>query len=433
MRWWSVLRRHPAFFRLWIAECISLVGDWFSVVAISVLAATRGGGEGALAVATTLAAYELPMAAVRPIAGVLADRFDRRSLLIAVHLVQAVCTAWMAERALANDLIGLQALVFVRSSVSGLDWPARNGAIRRLVSDEDRLTANALGGASWSAMFAVGMALGGLVATLGVPLALVLDAVTFLGAAGLIATLPQMPPRRDSDEQNTAPQRGTIGAMFTKARGDFVEGVSIAVSSSDRFRAVFSKTPYALMGGAGVVLLNLMAQRAPFAGSAALTLGVLQATRGLGTGIGPLLVARAVDRGWPLPRAWAWTGVIGVVGILALGLFDGGWWCLLPVWMWGMGSGSNWMIASAELQRHTDDGAIGRLSGLDLLAVETSFALSALMGGLAIEATGRIGSAAAVGLTLGACGWLGLVVGLAVVARRQRRAQARIVTDDDRP
>ncbi len=91
MRWWSVLRRHPAFFRLWIAECISLVGDWFSVVAISVLAATRGGGEGALAVATTLAAYELPMAAVRPIAGVLADRFDRRSLLIAVHNPSVWC------------------------------------------------------------------------------------------------------------------------------------------------------------------------------------------------------------------------------------------------------------------------------------------------------------------------------------------------------
>jgi MFS family permease len=429
MRWWALLRRNPAFVRLWVAECVSLIGDWFSVVAISVLAAQRGGGEGALAVATTLAAYELPMAAVRPVAGVLADRFDRRSLLIVVHLVQAVCTAWMAERALVNDLVGLQALVFARSTVSGLDWPARNGALRRLVSDEDRLAANALGGASWSAMFAVGMALGGFVTTLGVPLALALDAVTFVGAAVLLTTLPAMPTRGATTEGPPGePGRGNDGdddgvrGALAQARADFVQGLAIALSSVDRFRAVASKTPYALLGGAGVVLLNLLAQRSAFAGSAALTLGVLQATRGLGTGIGPLLVARAVERGLALRRAWAVTSVLGVAGIAALGVGDGGWWCLLPVWLWGMGSGSNWMIASAELQRHADDAAIGRLSGLDLLAVEVSFACSALAGGWAVEATGRIGSAAAVGLVLGGCGWAALALGLRHVARRQAPA-----------
>jgi len=415
MRWLALFRRNPAFFRMWLAECASLAGDWFSLVAVSVLAAEQGGGEGALAVAVTLAVYELPMAAMRPVAGVLADRFDRRNLLVFVHVFQAVLTALMAERALARDVTTLQALVFVRSIVAGLDWPARNGAIRRLVVEEDRMAANALGGASWSAMYAIGMALGGLVTTLGVPLALALDAVTFAVAALLLTTLPAIPTR--------GAEGGVLDAL-AKARADFVEGLVIARSSVERFRAVASKTPLGLLGGAGVVLLNLLAQRSAFAGSAALTLGVLQATRGLGTGLGPLLVERAIARGFRLAHARRMAGLFGVVGVAAVGASSGGWWCLVPAWLWGMGVGSNWMISSAELQRHSDDEAIGRLSGLDLLSVEASFAFSALAGGVAIEVTGRLGSAAAVGIALGSLGWLGVSLGARSIARKRARGLA---------
>lgn len=412
MRYLALFRRNPAFFRLWLAECASLVGDWFSLVAISVLAAEKGGGQGALAVAITLAAYELPMAAMRPVAGVLADRFDRRNLLVGVHLAQAALTAWMAERAVARDVAGLQALVLVRSIVAGFDWPARNGAIRRVVSDEDRMTANALGGASWSAMYAIGMALGGFVATLGVPLALAIDAVTFALSALLLTTLPAIPTRGIAEG---------LGHALSKARADFAEGLALARSSVERFRAVASKTPLGLMGGAGVVLLNLLAQRASFAGSAALTLGVLQATRGIGTGVGPLFVEHAISLGFPLVRAWTIAGVLGFVGVAAVGLSSGSAWSLVPVWLWGMGTGANWMIASAELQRHAGDEAIGRLSGLDLLSVEASFALSALAGAWAVETTGQLGSAAAVGVGLGAAGWLAVLLGARRIARQQER------------
>jgi MFS family permease len=409
MRWMTLFRRNPAFFRMWLAECASLVGDWFSLVAVSILAAEKGGGEGALAVAVTLAAYELPCAAMRPVAGVLADRFDRRNVLITVHVIQALLTAVMAQRALARDVFALQALVFIRSVVAGMDWPARNGAIRRLVVEQDRLAANALGGASWSAMYAVGMALGGFVTTLGVPVALTIDAVTFAFAALLLTTLPALPTR--------GAEAGFRGAL-AKARDDFVEGTRIARSSVDRFRAVASKTPLALVSGAGVVLLNVFAQRSAFAGSPALTLGILQATRGIGTGLGPLLAAYAIERGFRLQHARRVAGVFGIVGLAMLGLSSGSWWCLLPVWLWGMGVGSNWMISSAELQRHSDDEAIGRLSGLDLLSVETSFALSALAGAWAIESTGMPGSAAAVGAALGALGFLAVFLGVRGVARR---------------
>jgi MFS family permease len=409
---WGLLRRNPAFARLWAAECASLAGDWFSLVAISVLAVAEGGGEGAWAVALTLAAYELPMAAMRPVAGVLADRFDRRNLLIGVHLSQALLTLWMVERALARDVAGLQGLVLIRSTLAGLDWPARNGAIRRLVLPDDRMAAHALGGASWSAMYAVGMALGGLVASLGVPLALAVDAVTFALAGAVLCTLPAI-PTRGAD--------GGWWASAVRAGTDLREAAVLAVATPERWRAVASKSPLGLAGGAGVVLLNLVAEHTRFAGSAALSLGLLQAARGIGTGVGPLLAARSLARGLPLAWTWAWASGTGIAGVAAVGLFGGGAWSLIPALVWGLGTGTNWMISSAELQRHADDSAIGRLSGLDMLSVELCFAASALLGGAAVEASGRAGAAAAVGATLGAAGWLVVWV----VARRLTAGSVR--------
>ncbi|MBM4377509.1 MAG: hypothetical protein FJ095_20730, partial [Deltaproteobacteria bacterium] len=61
---------------------------------------------------------------------------------------------------------------------------------------------------------------------------------------------------------------------------------------------------------------------------------------------------------------------------------------------------------------------------LDLLSVEASFAFSALAGGVAIEVTGRLGSAAAVGIALGSLGWLGVSLGARSIARKRARGLA---------
>lgn len=395
--WLGLLRRHPMFARYWAAEAISLGGDWFSLVAVSVLAVSEGGGEGAWAVAVTLAAHELPMAAMRPIAGVFADRFDRRNLLVGIHVAQLFLTLAMAAVAARGDLLALQALVVVRATVTGLDWPARSGALRRLVPEEELLAANALTGATWSAMYAIGMALGGVASTFGVPLALLIDAATFALAGGLLTTLPAMPTAGE----------GSLVAALRRATGDLVAAARLAVSRADLATAVAAKTPMALAGGAGVVMLNLIADRTAFAGSAAISLGLLQAARGIGTGLGPLAAERAIRRGASMDAVWALLIGCGLFGIAGVALSPPIAAVLLAcAFVWGCGTGANWMLSSAELQRRAPDAAIGRLSGIDMLAVETSFAGSALLGGAVIEATGRPGMAAVIGVVLGAGGFL---------------------------
>lgn len=400
MRWLGLLRRSPAFARFWLAEAISLAGDWFSLVAVSVLAVQHGGGEGALAVAVTLALYEVPMALVRPIGGVLADRFDRRDLLVVVHLGQVVLTAAMAWRAAAGDLVALQALVLARSLLAGLDWPARAGALRRLVAEEDLLLANAFSGATWSAMYALGMALGGLVSSFGVAPALACDAASFAVAAALLLTLPRMPTR------------GAEGALLValgRSFADLRDAARLALADRELFTAVAAKTPLGLAGGAGVVLLNVLADQTAFAGTGALSLGLLQAARGVGTGVGPLLAERAVERGRALSRVWAVAVLAALVGIALLAVSRGIAVAMLAAALvWGMGTGANWMLSSAELQRRAPDHAIGRLAGLDMLSVELSFGLAALGAGLLVDATRVPATAAVLAVALGGTSWLAL-------------------------
>lgn len=272
------------------------------------------------------------------------------------------------------------------------------------------MVAHALGGSTWSAMFAFGMALGGLVATFGVPQALLIDAMTFAVGAALLATLPPIPTRGEGSVWNAA----------RRALGDLGEAARLAGQAPGLFRAVASRVPLALAGGAGVVFLNLAADRTAFMGSGAATLGILQACRGLGTGVGPLVARGLVVRGYPLIPVWAGCAALGLVGMVLFTV--PGPWVLLPLtaFIWGAGTGANWMMSSAELQRNAPDEAIGRLSGLDMLCVEGAFAVSALVGGLVVEQTGVERSGIWLGIAAGAL----LFAGVQLVAGR-REALAR--------
>ncbi len=389
-----LLRARPLFAVFLLSEAISLGGDWFGVVAVSVLALEQGAGTGGFAVGLTLALHDLPMAAVRPFAGVLADRFDRRSLLLGVHVLQGLLTAVMTVAAVLGLLWVVQAVILVRSVVAGFDWPARAGAIRRLVGEDELVDANAAGGVGWSTSFAVGMSLGGLVASYGAVYALATDAASFFVASALLLALPAMPTRG----------AGGVADAIGRVVGDLREAAATARRDPRLLEVVLAKAPFGLAGGAGVVLINLVADGSPFAGTGAATLGLLQAVRGVGTGVFPLVASAALRRGAPLGAMWVATGVLGFGGMLAFAAGASPLALLAATLCWGGGIGANWMLASAELQRRATDDVIGRLSGFDIFLVELLFGSSALLGGLLLEVASP-GLTMAVSVAAGASLW----------------------------
>ena len=177
---------------------ISLIGDWLSYIAVAVISVER---VIVLWVGMVLFVHSLPTALMTPIAGPLADRLDRRWLIVGGYFGAALLTFGMWGAAQQKTVWILQAILFFRVCLSGVAMTARAAAIPALVGREDLRLANALLGLTWSVMFSVGLALGGLAAEYLSPseARISLDAMTFVAAAVVASTLPALKPQIGED------------------------------------------------------------------------------------------------------------------------------------------------------------------------------------------------------------------------------------------
>lgn len=395
----GLLRRRPHFRRVWLSEIVSLLGDWMSYVAVSLLA--LGDGDGVVALSLVMVGHQLPHALFAPAAGVLADRLDRRWLLLAANVVQGVLTLAMTGAAAWGSVAALQILVFLRASVGALLLPVQSAILRHVVEEDELLEANAISSATWSVMFAIGMAVGGALAALGPMTALVLDAASFGVAALLLRGLPPM-------VAEGRPAEGGLRAALASVRRDMALAWRHAVERPALLDAVLAKTPVAMANGGALLLLNLLAAQLAFAGTGALTLGLLQCVRGVGTGVGPVLgvalVRRGVRRGLAAAVA-AWTVFLAI----ALLAFTRHWAALLVITLaWGLGSGANWVLSSSDIQRLSQDRFVGRLSAIDSLSFTLGLCATSLGGAWLVERLAVDAMAAWLGLSAGVVTWAGV-------------------------
>src|SRR3712207_2570658 len=186
----DTLLRNVRFLRLWIGQGISFVGDFVSTVALVILVVDLSGD--ASAVGGLLVARLVPTLA-SPLVGVLADRLDRRAILVASDLARAIL---ILAAVFARDLLVLYALVFLMGLARTFFNPTVRAAFPSVVGEGDLTRANSLVGGAFSASIVIGPALGGLlVASLGVEAAFVLDAATYLVSAVLLSRISL--PRED--------------------------------------------------------------------------------------------------------------------------------------------------------------------------------------------------------------------------------------------
>ncbi|HEX5940892.1 MAG TPA: MFS transporter, partial [Anaerolineales bacterium] len=138
----SFLRLRPAFRSLWLAQVISLTGDWFNTIA-SVIIVNRYAASG-LAIGGLFLARALPPFLLGPVAGVVADRFDRRKVLILSDVLRAgiVLCFLLIDR--PEHLWLLYVLTVLQFSVSSFFEPARAALVPSLVKSDELLTANTL-------------------------------------------------------------------------------------------------------------------------------------------------------------------------------------------------------------------------------------------------------------------------------------------------
>src|ERR1700757_5209210 len=191
-------------FHLLVASlAVSSCGDWLYNVALLALVYERTGS--ATWVSLTTAARVLPVVALGPIGGVLADRYDRRRLMIAADVVRAGLMIALGLVAATGLPIVLAPALAAAATAAGVVYPSCVAACTaRFVPDTELQRANALRAGIGQAAIVAGPAIGALVMVVaGVSGAMLLNAVTFAVSAlavGAIRAGEQFaPPERDGD------------------------------------------------------------------------------------------------------------------------------------------------------------------------------------------------------------------------------------------
>ncbi|PJF46291.1 MAG: MFS transporter, partial [Candidatus Thermofonsia Clade 3 bacterium] len=182
----SLLQRNRNFRNLWLARVVSNLGDWFNLLASAALIAHLSGAG--TAISFLFLARFLPLFVMSPFAGVLADRYERRTLLIWTDILRAVVVLGFLLVDRPERIWLLYLLTVLQFMLSAVFTPAQQSYLPAVVDREDLVTANALDSFTWSTMLALGALLGGVAtAFLGVQAAFLLDALTFLVSAWFLA------------------------------------------------------------------------------------------------------------------------------------------------------------------------------------------------------------------------------------------------------
>ena len=160
--------KHRNFAIFWTGALVSNIGTWIQTVTVPyVLYKTT---DSAAWVGLAGFCQFIPGVIMGPWSGAIADRFNRRRVLMTTQTALAFCALglWVMWQAGVRSPGALVAVVFATGVISALNIPTWQAFVTELVPKEDLLNAVTLNSAQFNAARAIGPALGGLVlATLG--------------------------------------------------------------------------------------------------------------------------------------------------------------------------------------------------------------------------------------------------------------------------
>jgi MFS family permease len=371
----------PAFRRLLSSLAVSSIGDWLYNVALLAFVFERTGSPSWLA--ATTAVRVLPIVVLGPIGGVLADRHDRRALIIASDLVRAALMVMLAGVVVLGLPVVLAPLLAGAATLaSSVHPPAVAASTPRLVDAEHLQRANAARAAIGQAAIVVGPALGaGVLAVSSPAVAILGNAATFLASAVLVATIPSGPAFRPSREDATADLVGELRAGVDALRG---APAALRVIAAD----VISSAVYGIL----TVTLVLVAGRV---GAGPGGYGLLLGAFGVG-GIGGAAVAGRIDGGhWR--RTLAVALALLALPVAALGVAESLWVALPLAVVGGTGAVVAEVLSETALPRVLDDAVLARAYGLMLPLALSGIVAGSLIAGPLVALLGVTGALVATG------------------------------------
>lgn len=348
---------------LLLAELMVFGVDWFVMVPLLVLlpALTGSGVWGALVLAMDTGVVALLL----PYTGAVADRFDRRRIMIGANVaalvgvllllgVRDAGTAWLA-------LVGIGVVAVAKAFYS----PAAQAALPNVLDPDELAAGNAVAGSAWGTMTIVGASLGGVLSSAAGPYVAFWAAAGGLVLAGVLAGLIRRPLQapRDQDrpvQQTWAAIREALGYIGHRPRVLALVTVKSAV-------------------GLGNGVLTVFPLLAVAYGVGPIGTGLLFGVRGAGALVGPILMRRVLgNRSWLLPGLAA---SMSLYGLAYLGTSAVNWFPLVLalVFVAHFAGGSNWVMSNYALQGEVPDRLRGRVFATDMMLATLAISVSQLV------------------------------------------------------
>lgn len=372
-RSYAAVARSPSYFPLWLSQLVSSLGDTLHYIALVVLVYQLT-GRGA-AVALLVAAEVVPILLLGPVAGVVIDRFSRKSVLIGADVFRAL---------LALSLVWPQgvwhAYIVAAGIAAGNTFfnPTVQAVIPELTTEDQRLAANSV---SWSTgrlvqIIASAIA-GGLIALIGTDAAFVLNAATFVVSALLLVRLV-IPAHAGQLGQDT--KRG-VDRYLSDARA----GLRYAMRDRLVSRLLIVQALASLATGAtGAMLVVLSEQHLglPPSGFAWL-IGAI----GVGALVGPL-IPNALAKDYRDARWLFVPYIIRGVGDVLLAIFTPLPIALMILFVYGLNTSTGIVVFSSTVQSAVPGDVRGRVFTLLDITWNAMRLLSLAAGAVLVDAVG---------------------------------------------
>jgi MFS family permease len=292
----DVLRNGP-FLRLWLAQAISQTStnmvNFSLMLLVQNIVETHGVKQANTAISLVILAFSLPSVLFGPIAGVMADKTNRRTLMAATNLLRAlavVCFLVIQPDWHVTSILAATYIVTFFFGIAGQFFaPAQGATIPSLVPRSQLVSANALFNLTFTAAQLLGFATLGpvLVKVIGIDELFLLTVILFLICAGLVLTLPPTPvPPPDPDAQETAP--------MARLWSDIKEGLVFILQDPYLMKAIayltVASTTFLMLAALGPDFITTIL------GLPKEDIGYIVAPAGIGVLIGVVFVGHVVKR-----------------------------------------------------------------------------------------------------------------------------------------
>jgi MFS family permease len=372
---YRVLRGRRNLQLLFGAQIVSSFGNWLYIVALLVLAYDLTGSATIVAVLTFVRL--LPFGLFLPITGILADRWNRKTLMIAANLGRSLCMLGLVLVDSPATLWLAFFLAFIFSSLSSLFMPAIRSVLPSVVGDEDDLVkANSLWTQMDSLSFVLGPFFGSILLLLGqVQTAFLVNGLAFL-IASITLLFVRVPPRtetpRPKEEGWLAENLAGFRFLFRQNEG-VLAAFTVAVAGM------------AFMGGAFWTLLVVMAAQTFGLGSEGT--GFLNAAYGFGGVLAGFAVGLLVAR---LRLHWVffWSTLVGHIVVVFFGLSPAGVFPFVLLALIGLTDVFSEVSGTTVVQTGTPNELLGRVFGAFEWAAISAMLLGSLVIGPFIDLFG---------------------------------------------